>query len=311
MDGPGPALTVAVVGEVDVPLGPLLTGGPGALAIITGTRGPSYRCVGAAMAVAADGRHWGSLSSGCLERDVIAHAQQAMADGQPRRLRYGEGSPFLDITLPCGGTLDITVVPHPDREALSQVAARLARRQVATLMLRDDGTLATDGVGLTLRILPHVRFIVFGSGAEAATFAALARAASYPVELFSPDGETVAAAGFGTETVAAGWPEGLFADPFTAVTLFFHDHDREIALLHDALTSPAFYVGAQGSLRAHNSRRAALMNEGLADDVVARLASPFGLIPSTRDARTLAVSVLADVLARGPGGARAGGEEGV
>ena len=39
----------------------------------------------------------GSLSSGCLEWDVILQAQAAIAANAPRALRYGRGSPFLDI----------------------------------------------------------------------------------------------------------------------------------------------------------------------------------------------------------------------
>ena len=41
-----------------------------------------------------------------------------------------------------------------------------------------------------------------------------------------------------------------------------------------------------------------MSGQSLAAADIGRLASPFGLIPSARDARTLAVSVLADVLQR-------------
>ena len=39
------------------------------LAVITGVEGPSYRAVGAAMAIWADGSRLGALSSGCIEAD--------------------------------------------------------------------------------------------------------------------------------------------------------------------------------------------------------------------------------------------------
>ena len=42
----------------------------------------------------------------------------------------------------------------------------------------------------------------------------------------------------------------------------------------------------------------ALSALGLSGDRIARLASPFGLVPSARDPRTLAASVLAQVLDR-------------
>lgn len=259
-----------------------------ALAVITGVEGPSYRPRGAAMLIDASGQTTGSLSSGCVEGDVVLRAQQAMASGQGTVLRYGRGSPFIDITLPCGGGLDIGIVPNPDRSAFQLAAAQIARRESARL----------DIAGIALVIQPQVRFLVFGKGPEAAYFARLAHQAGYPTRLFSPDPETLSDAGFGDEVISTAWPESLKTDARTAVTVFYHDHDREPPILAHALSGPAFYVGAQGSLRAHLTRCDALRMSGVTEVQIARLASPFGLIPSTRDARTLAVSVLADVLSR-------------
>ena len=66
--------------------------------------------------------------------------------------------------------------------------------------------------------------------------------------------------------------------------------------LAEALASPAFYVGAQGSLRSHRARVQALREMGVADADIARLRGPIGLIPSARDPQVLAVSVLAEIL---------------
>ena len=49
--------------------------------------------------------------------------------------------------------------------------------------------------------------------------------------------------------------------------------------------------------RARDARIAVLRDIGVSATQVERLHGPVGLIPSARDARTLAVSVLADVLA--------------
>ncbi|WBU57367.1 XdhC family protein [Paracoccus sediminicola] len=268
-----------------------------AIAVITGTEGPSYRPVGAAMVIGADGVCTGSLSSGCLESDVALQAQAALKDGRRRKLRYGRGSPFIDIALPCGGALDIEIIPHPDRDPIARARKKLAQRDRAELRLRSGTGIGTgDTADLLLHILPQTRFAVLGKGPETICFATLARGAGYPVELYSPDAETLEKAGFGTTLSGTQWPEGLALDPHTAVTLFFHDHDKEPPLLAHALRSPAFFVGAQGSLRAHQARCEVLRDLGLRPDELDRLASPFGLIPSARDPRTLAVSVLAHVL---------------
>jgi len=63
------------------------------------------------------------------------------------------------------------------------------------------------------------------------------------------------------------------------------------------LKTPSFYVGSQGSQRARDARIATLQSMGSTVDELARLRGPVGLIPSARDAGTLAVSVLAEVLA--------------
>lgn len=279
-------ISLAQICESDIPLAWAADSRQVALAIIVGVEGPSYRPLGCAMAIDAQGRSRGSLSSGCLERDVIERARAAIASGRIERLRYGAGSPFFDIALPCGGGLDILIVPDPDRAVLRDAAVQLALRKTVLLDLNE--------VALTIR--PQVRFLVFGKGPEASCFSTLVRQAGYPVQLCSPDDETLATAGFGQQMASPQWPSDLRPDARTAVTLFFHDHDFEPPLLQAALESPAFYIGAQGSLRAHHARQAALLNLGVAQDRIDRLASPFGLIPSARDARTLAVSVLAHVL---------------
>ena len=287
------ARPAVVICDSDIPLAPAIAAGRAALAVITGVDGASYRPVGAVMAIDAAGRCWGSLSSGCIERDVALHAQAALADGQARRLRYGKGSPFRDLVLPCGGGLDVLVLPLADGAHVQAAAERLRMRQTATLCLTD-----ATGHGITLHIRPQPRLVVFGKGPEARCFAGLAAAAGYPVQVFSPEEQTVAGLAEGHLLATPCWPEGLALDHRSAVALFFHDHDWEPPLLKSALESPAFYVGAQGSLRAHRERCRALLALGLSDAVIGRLASPFGAVASARDPRMLAVSVLAQVLDR-------------
>jgi xanthine dehydrogenase accessory factor len=225
-------------------------------------------------------------------------------------IRYGRGSPFMDIQLPCGGGLEIALVPRPDRAVLQAlVDAQAARRAVTLsidlaggrLSLAPDGETERRGDHFRVRFLPEIRFLVFGKGPEASTFAALVHAAGYPGVLLSPDDETLEAAqaaGAGTHHLTVpGWPEQLAVDDRTAVVLFFHDHDWEPPILIGAVRTPAFYIGSQGSRRARDARLMELEAMGMSDSESKRLRGPIGLVPSARDARTLAVSVLAEVLA--------------
>lgn len=262
------------------------------------------------MAVFSEDDRAGTLSSGCIEADISLHAVQVRQDGSPRMLRYGRGSPFMDIQLPCGGGLDILLLPRPDRAALGAVAGNRAARTPCTLEINvetgamrvtDLGETGRDGPVLRVRFEPELRFLVFGKGPEANTFAALVQSAGYPNLLLSPDAETLdTGRQMGCETrhlVSQSFPDGLFVDDRTAIVLFFHDHDWEPPILQGALETPAFYIGAQGSQRARDARMLALEGMGVGDTARARLHGPVGLIPSARDAGTLAVSVLAEVLA--------------
>ena len=287
------------------------TDGDGVLAIITGVEGPSYRPVGAAMAILPGGERAGTLSSGCIESDITIHAAETLAEGHPRPIRYGRGSPFVDIQLPCGGGLDVLLVPRPDRALLAEVCRRRERRVPCVLRidrvtgamsLVELGETGWDGTEFCVRYDPPIRFLVFGKGPEACTFAALVQSAGYPNLLLSPDPETLEIGqSAGCQTVQLSGrtlPVDLGADPWTAAVLFFHDHDWEPPILKALLASPAFYIGSQGSQRARDARMLELEAMGVSAEDRARLHGPVGLIPSARDAGTLAVSVLAEVLAK-------------
>ena len=90
-------------------------------------------------------------------------------------------------------------------------------------------------------------------------------------------------------------------DARTAVVTFFHDHHRELPILYAALNSPAFYVAAQGSRRVAANRKESLRGKGTGETALGRLYGPIGLIPTSRDSRTLAISVLAEILAADEG----------
>ncbi|MGZ9810770.1 XdhC family protein [Pseudoroseicyclus sp. H15] len=283
---------------------------PGTLAVITGVEGPSYRPLGAMMAVLPGRQRAGSLSSGCVEGDIALHAEEVLEAGKPRSVRYGRGSPFKDIQLPCGGGLDVLLVPSPDPAALAALEEAYAARRPAVLRieaetgamaLQEQGATGWEGDSFLIRIEPEICFYVFGKGPETSTFAGLVQSAGYPNLILSSDDETLAAAeeaGCATRHLTgASFPEDIAPDDRSAIVLFFHDHDWEPPILKAALQTPAFYIGAQGSQRARQMRDFDLQALGVADEGLSRLRGPIGLVRSARDARTLAISVLAEILA--------------
>jgi xanthine dehydrogenase accessory factor len=278
-----------------------------ALAIVIRTHGPAYRGIGSVMAISADGGITGSLSSGCIEADIAAQAIQAMAQNEPRLLHYGANSPYIDLRLPCGGAIDILLIPGPDKAALqSALAAVSARKAISLFANIMDGTLCLEHNNLDssstfeLKLRPNLRFLIFGNGAEVLHFTKLTSSLGYAAECFAPDMMTVTtlrAAGFHVTHLKNYKDIPLpRVDPWTAIVLFFHDHDWEPPILKMALGSSAFFIGAQGSYLARNNRDFALRDMGVLDEAIEQISGPIGLIPSARDPRTLSVSVLAEIL---------------
>lgn len=273
-----------------------------AIAILTGTEGPAYRPVGAAIVVREGRVVAGSLSSGCVEEDIALHAMASLETGLGRTIRYGAGSPYIDIRLPCGGALEVTIIPAPRSEVLRQLAALRAGRRAAWVSVSEGGLGCGPQAGarLDLRLVPDIRFHVFGKGPETVAFAELAAAAGYATEVFSPDDETLAALrgrGLGRRRLnRSGGLADVALDRFSAVVLFFHDHEWEPKILAHAAASEAFYIGAQGSHRARARRDAELLRLGVRPERIATMKGPAGLFRGCRDARALAVSVLGEVV---------------
>ena len=94
-----------------------------ALLTIVEIDGKSPRSVGARMAVREDGATYGYISGGCIEKELALVAQEAMKVGKNHISRYGRGSPFVDIRLPCGSGIDV----YFDQSLDDAVIARGAR----------------------------------------------------------------------------------------------------------------------------------------------------------------------------------------
>ena len=259
---------------------------PAALCTLVGIDGSFSRRVGAQLAVAADGTMAGDMADKCLDSELAGQALKAMADGHARLLRYGEGSPFIDFRLPCGSGLDVLIDPTPDRMALQACVDRLAQRQEAALALSlPEG--AAQGLLNLRQYIPPPRLLVLGAGSECKAMARLAQAQGIAID-WREAGEDMA---------LGRVPPGLEADCWSAILLLFHDHEWEHALLDWALATPAFYIGAQGGAPARTSRLERLRARGVAENQLARIRGPVGLIPSARDSQVLALSILADVIA--------------
>ncbi len=272
----------------------------GVLVTLTGIEGASSRGIGTQMAVLADGRHAGSFSGGCIESAVIAEAQDALSAGHGRTVRYGSGSPYLDIRLPCGGGIDLVFTPRPDPAALAEVLARLERRACAALHISEAGIAldqANDAAAFLRTYAPPLRLVALGHGEDLTALMRLARAFGVAAEGHAPATDHHAAAEPGVNPMASRTAlPVLTGDAWTAFVFLFHDHDWEEHLLPHALAQEGFFHGAVGSARTHRARIEGLRAAGVPQGQLDGLRGGIGLIPATRDPATLALSILGELV---------------
>lgn len=261
-------------------------------------QGGAAREVGSLAVVTETGRMYGYMSNGCIDRDIQLQALTLLETGAPAKvLRYGEGSPFADLTLPCGGALELLLTPCPPEPDIRAAYAALCARQPADLALavpdRPDGSL--------FRYDPKPRMSLAGRGAVFRSTARVANEAGFEVQAYSPDAADLGALAElpGLTTTELTTPTSvprLELDAHSAFLTLFHDHEWELFLLKSAIETPARFIGCLGSRKTHDMRRQALLNMGCNTDAVARIHGPIGLVPSLRQAQLIGISAVAEVM---------------
>jgi xanthine dehydrogenase accessory factor len=224
-------------------------------------------------------------------------------------VRYGAGSPYIDIRLPCGSGIDVwfdTTLPDADLDAL--LAARAERRTACLIIDPQAGAAhAQHGVPSDVpasaylrRYDPVLRLVLVGKGPILPLLAQLAHAMDFEVHAFSSEPETLElAAPHAAVTGHLATPVSLRDpgfDDHTAFVSLFHEHEWEPPILDLALRSPCFYLGALGSQRTQAARVQTLAEQGLSQTHIARLHAPVGLPLGGKNPPEIALSILAEIV---------------
>ncbi len=257
--------------------------------------------------VFAPGLVAGYFSGGCVEGDVAGHARACLADGRPRTLVYGEGSPWPDIRLLCGARIEIVLERiAPDDPALAELLdAWTARRAVAYV---SDGTRRACAAGAAVfagssvvrAYDPTPRLVIVGGDPTALAIAELGARSGFETTLVRPKGPSTPPPVAGIAYRRDEPAEALAAvglDPWTYVAVATHDLDTDRAALKAALPSEAGYVGLLGARRRLAGRLAELEHEGLPAAAIARLRAPIGLDIGGKAPFEVAVSVIGEITA--------------
>lgn len=137
-------------------------GGTAVLATVVGAAGSTYRRAGARMLVADDGQVTGSISGGCLERDVIRRARQVMHSGEPAVAVYDSTSDDDEeetFALGCNGVVEVLIERLPAGGGPLGFLTRCLRTRRTAVMatvLPEDGAAVLGRVSVSAGEAPVV-----------------------------------------------------------------------------------------------------------------------------------------------------------
>lgn len=282
-----------------------------ALATLINVEGSSPRPVGSQIGVADDGRSVGMISGGCAEKAIIAEAVLCIEKAENKIVRYGKGSPYVDVVLPCGSGIDIYIETKDCADIVKTVDERLGQRtpvQMNVALADLHTTLAAapeDGPPepefFKKLFKPAYRILVFGEGANLVTFATLANDAGFDVIAYTPDEDAL---GFLAQSNIPGISifqgmdlSDVHIDQYSAVVTLFHEHEWESDILCAALNSIADYIGALGSCRTHDNRLLALGEKPPTARPPTLIKGPVGLDIGAQSPSEISISILAEIIA--------------
>lgn len=223
---------------------------------------------GSQMLVRDDGEFSGQITGGCAETALVQQALVAIASNKNVTQRYGLNSPYFDIQLPCGSGLDIEFDVNRDLVYYQTVANQLSARQKFI-------------ANPTKTYYPSPRFLLFGQGPIVGSLVKLATESGFDVMVFDHH---------------EAYCIKDYCDEYCALVSLFHEHELEFDILHTALNSNVFYIGALGSKRTHQARLKTLLDQGLAPESCERIHGPVGVNIHAKTPAQIAVSILAQVI---------------
>ncbi len=286
------------------------------MAAVVRTWGSAPRPPGSLMVIRDDGQVVGSVSGGCIEDDLIRRvAAGELALRQPATTTYGQTAEEVRrFGLPCGGSVQVVLEPLSAQSQLRELLVFIEQHQrverrldMATGIVRmiaatKGDKLQFDGQSLTTVHGPRLRLLIIGGGQLSRYLANMAVMLDYQVTVCEPrvqyhEGWDDMAG----VTLSTQMPDDLVLamrlDHNSAVVAVTHDPKLDDLALMEALRTPAFYVGALGSLHNNAQRRKRLLDFGVSEAQARQLHGPVGLNMGALTAPEIALSIVAEMTA--------------
>ncbi|MDI9330202.1 MAG: XdhC family protein [Alphaproteobacteria bacterium] len=299
------------------------------LATVVRTWGSSPRPVGSIMALCEDGAVLGSVSGGCIEDDLIyrftqayVHTQGTTAEepgvipsGAPQQVKYGISADEAHrFGLPCGGTLELVLEFDPDESLLAQLVGALENGElmqrevdlttgaVTVSQAQNPQELQINEQRLINTFGPEYRMLLIGAGQLSEYLATMALFNGFAVTVCDPRPEYSGAWSVPQVTLTREMPDDVVQsfrpDRRSCVVALTHDPKLDDLALIETLETAAFYVGAIGSRRNNDARRARMKEYfDQTDQSLQRLRGPIGIYIGSKMPSEIAVSIMAEILA--------------
>ncbi|PYL02022.1 MAG: hypothetical protein DME32_07765 [Verrucomicrobia bacterium] len=252
-----------------------------ALATLVQVVGSSYRRPGARMLVCEDGSIVGSLSAGCLEKEVALRARDVLQNGDPVLLGFDTRRRFG-----CAGKIDI-LVERVSEEFLAELAMNIDARRACRVITTFKGTECGSRVlrsdydceqeqKLLQEILPPVRLFIFGDGPDNAPFHALGNLLGWQVTCV-------------VDTNAIS----IEPDEWTVAIVKSHNYGRDFVSLSKLLPLNLRYVGLIGPRKRRDQLLTELLELGVT--INAGFFAPAGLDLGAETPEEIALAIIAEI----------------
>ncbi len=249
-----------------------------------------------------------------IVRDVIAALNAALENNEPVAL-----ATVVDVQGASPAQVGFKLLVWPDGRAAGNVGGgelELQAREEAMAALQEGrsrlfhsalhaagqdalGTLCGGAVTLFVEVYrPAPVLLIVGGGHLGRPLAEMARVAGFLVRVVDVQPERATLPQFDPVAIT----------PWTFVVIMTQTHLTDEQALHQALDTPAAYVGMIGSRRKVRTIFDHLRAHGVTDEQLARVRAPIGLDLGGRSPAEIALAILAEIVqvrCGGTGGSRA------
>ena len=292
------------------------------LATVTDLEGSSYRRPGVRMLIQANGKSFGAVSGGCVEKEVHRQAREVFRTGKALMMTY-DGR----FRLGCEGILYILIEPfRPSEAGLQALSGAIRNRfplKLESYYTRDDGahpglvsvflsgadrhyfSETSPGEGLRVfrqELPPRLRLEIIGGEHDAVALTALARNSGWEVGVtVTADeprdiGNFPGAADFRSVNPEQWIPEEM--DHQTGVILMTHSYSKDLRYLLRMVHCRPGYLAILGPANRRERLLGDLLEHhpAVEPEFLESVRGPAGIDIGAETPREIGISILAECL---------------